>query len=110
MRPRRSILASLLRVAVTACIARYETYYLSKFVLDEDGEKVHDADGNEIIEPVPETEKALIRSIQSTMLFRKRTQTIDELAASGIKDTTDNSALSTMISPSFKHAYSVNIF
>jgi len=69
----------------------YETYYLSKFVLDEDGEKVHDADGNEIIEPVPETEKALIRSIQSTMLFRKRTQTIDELAASGIKDTTDNS-------------------
>ena len=110
MRPSRSILASLLRVAVTACIARYETYYLSKFVLDEDGEKVHDADGNEIIEPVSETEKALIRSIQSTMLFRKRTQTIDELAASGIKDTTDNSALTTMISSSFKNAYSVNIF
>merc|ERR1719326_537046 len=68
-------------------------YYLSRVAVDAEGEKIHDEDGNEVIELLPEAEKALIRSIQSTMLFRKRTQTIDELVASGIKDTNDNSQI-----------------
>jgi Leucine-rich repeat (LRR) protein len=72
----------------------YETYYMSRYAMNEyTGEKIRDDDGNDVIEPLPEGEKALIRSIQSTMLFRKRTQTIDELLASGIKETNDNSPI-----------------